>query len=123
MRKVKGAYSLLILREKQLIAIRDPYGFRPLALGKNRFGSYFVASESCAFDIVDAEYLRDINPGEVLVIDDAGIRSYYPFEHTENPKNVSLSLFTLQDRIAKFLKIGCMKLEKKWEEGLQESIQ
>jgi amidophosphoribosyltransferase len=86
MRKVKGAYSLLILREKQLIAIRDPYGFRPLALGKNRFGSYFVASESCAFDIVDAEYLRDINPGEVLVIDDAGIRSYYPFEHTENPK-------------------------------------
>ncbi len=83
MKKVKGAYSLVILREKQLIAVRDPYGFRPLLLGKNRSGSYFVASESCAFDIVDAEYLRDIKPGEVLVIDDSGLRSYFPFEHPE----------------------------------------
>lgn len=86
MKKVKGAYSLLILREKQLIAVRDPYGFRPLVLGKNRSGSYFVSSETCGLDIIDAEYLRDINPGEVLVIDDAGIRSYYPFEFTEEPK-------------------------------------
>lgn len=86
MKKVKGAYSLLILREKQLIAVRDPHGFRPLVLGKNRSGSYFVASETCALDIIDGEYLRDINPGEVLVIDDAGIRSYYPFEFTEEPK-------------------------------------
>ncbi len=85
MRKVKGAYSLVILRERQLIAVRDPHGFRPLVLGKNRSGSYFVASETCALDIVDAEYLRDVNPGEVLVIDDAGLRSYYPFEHTEKP--------------------------------------
>ncbi|RMA97078.1 amidophosphoribosyltransferase [Hydrogenothermus marinus] len=83
MRKVKGAYSLVILRENQLIAVRDPYGFRPLALGKNRSGSYFVASETCAFDIVDAEYLRDIQPGEVLVIDDAGMRSYFPLDETE----------------------------------------
>lgn len=86
MRKVKGAYSLLILREKQLIAVRDPHGFRPLVLGKNRTGSYFVSSETCGLDIIDAEYLRDINPGEVLVIDDAGIRSYYPLEFTEEPK-------------------------------------
>lgn len=86
MRKVKGAYSLLILREKQLIAVRDPYGFRPLVLGKNRMGSYFVSSETCGLDIIDAEYLRDVNPGEVLVIDDAGIRSYYPFEFIEEPK-------------------------------------
>ncbi len=85
MKKVKGAYSLVILRERQLIAVRDPFGFRPLVLGKNRTGSYFVASETCALDIVDAEYLRDINPGEVLVIDDAGLRSYYPFEFTEKP--------------------------------------
>ncbi len=86
MSKVKGAYSLLILREKQLIAVRDPYGFRPLALGKNKSGSFFVASETCAFDIIDAEYLRDIKPGEVLVIDDAGMRSYFPLEHTEEPR-------------------------------------
>ncbi len=86
MKQVKGAYSLTILREKQLIAIRDPYGFRPLVLGKNKTGSYFVASETCAFDIVDAEYLRDIKPGEVLVIDDSGMRSYFPFEHTEKAR-------------------------------------
>ena len=83
MKKVKGAYSLVILRENQLIAVRDPYGFRPLSLGKNSSGSYFVASETCAFDIVDAEYLRDIKPGEVLVIDDAGMRSYFPLETQE----------------------------------------
>ncbi|RMD47706.1 MAG: amidophosphoribosyltransferase [Aquificota bacterium] len=83
MKKVKGAYSLVILRENQLIAVRDPFGFRPLALGKNRKGSYFIASETCAFDIVDAEYLRDIKPGEVLVIDDAGMRSYFPLEPNE----------------------------------------
>lgn len=86
MKKVKGAYSLVVLRENQLIAIRDPYGFRPLVLGKNRAGSYFVASETCALDIVDAEYLRDIKPGEVLVIDDAGMRSYFPLDYTEEPK-------------------------------------
>ncbi|NPA58725.1 MAG: amidophosphoribosyltransferase [Aquificae bacterium] len=86
MKQVKGAYSLLILREKQLIAIRDPYGFRPLVLGKNRSGSYFVASETCALDIIDAEYLRDVKPGEVLVIDDAGMRSYFPFDHADNPR-------------------------------------
>ncbi len=86
MRKVKGAYSLVILRENQLIAVRDPFGFRPLVLGKNKSGSYFVASESCALDIVDAEYLRDVKPGEVLVIDDAGLRSYFPLEFPENAK-------------------------------------
>ena len=78
MKKVKGAYSLLILRENQLIAVRDPYGFRPLVLGKNKQGTLFLASESCALDIVEAEYLRDIKPGEVLVIDGEGFRSYFP---------------------------------------------
>jgi len=86
MRKARGAYSLTILREKQLIAVRDPFGFRPLVLGKNKTGSFFVASETCAFDIVDAEYLRDIKPGEVLVIDDSGMRSYFPFEGIEMPE-------------------------------------
>ncbi len=86
MKKVKGAYSLVILREKQLIAVRDPFGFRPLVLGKNRTGSFFIASETCALDIVDAEYLRDIKPGEVLVIDDAGMRSYFPLDYNDEPK-------------------------------------
>jgi len=79
LRRVEGAYSFLFLTEKQLIAVRDPRGFRPLAVGKSG-NTYFVASETCAFDIMDAEYLRDVAPGEMLVIDENGLHSFYPFE-------------------------------------------
>jgi amidophosphoribosyltransferase len=65
---VEGAYSLVILTDESLIAARDPHGFRPLALGKLD-GAYVVASETCAFDINGAEYIRDIAPGEIIVID------------------------------------------------------
>jgi len=79
--QVEGAYSLVMLTDEKLIAVRDPNGFRPLALGKVN-GSYCVASETCAFDIIDAEYIRDIEPGEVLVMDqnagsDSEPESYY----------------------------------------------
>ncbi|MGK7368660.1 MAG: amidophosphoribosyltransferase [Candidatus Halalkalibacterium sp. M3_1C_030] len=66
--QIEGAYSLVMLTDDKLIAVRDPNGFRPLALGKID-GSYCVASETCAFDIINAEYIRDVEPGEVLVID------------------------------------------------------
>lgn len=66
--QIEGAYSLVMQTDDCLIAVRDPNGFRPLALGKVD-GSYCVASETCAFDIIDAEYVRDVEPGEVLVID------------------------------------------------------
>lgn len=66
--RVKGAYSIVFLTEGQLIAARDPHGFRPLALGKLK-DSWVVASETCAFDLIEAEYLREIDPGEILVID------------------------------------------------------
>ena len=66
--QIEGAYSLVMLTDDKLIAVRDPNGFRPLALGKVD-GSYVVASETCAFDIIDAEYIRDVEPGEVVVID------------------------------------------------------
>lgn len=65
---IEGAYCLVILTDDKLIAVRDPNGFRPLALGKID-GAYAVASETCAFDIINAEYIRDVEPGEVLVID------------------------------------------------------
>ena len=71
---VKGAYSLLIITEDSLIAVRDPYGFRPLCLGKLGDG-YVVASESCALDTVGAQKVRDIKPGEIVIIDQQGIRS------------------------------------------------
>ncbi len=77
--QVRGAYSLLIMTEDELIAVRDPHGFRPLAMG--RLGKSVVfASESCAFDIIDAEFIREIKPGELVIVDDRGIKSYFPFE-------------------------------------------
>lgn len=67
-KQIKGAYGLLIMTDNKIIAVRDPYGFRPLVLGKMENG-WCVASESCAFDLVGAELVRDIKPGEMIVID------------------------------------------------------
>ena len=71
---VDGAYSLVMLTDTALIAARDPYGFRPLALGRLD-GAFVVASETCAFDIIGAEYVGDVAPGEILVIDDEAIQT------------------------------------------------
>ena len=76
--QVSGAFSLVLLTPRNLIAVRDPHGFRPLALG--RLGdAYVVCSETCAMDLIGARYERDVEPGEVLVIGDGGVRSYKPF--------------------------------------------
>lgn len=74
LRSVQGAYSMLLLHGRALYAVRDPYGFRPLALGRCGSG-WVVASESCAFDLVGARCEREIEPGEVVVIDDHGVHS------------------------------------------------
>lgn len=71
---VKGAYSLTLLNQNELVAVRDPLGFRPLCLGKCNEG-WIVASESCAFDLIGAKYIRDIEPGEMLIINDSGLHS------------------------------------------------
>ncbi|VEG81811.1 Amidophosphoribosyltransferase precursor [Wolinella succinogenes] len=88
--KIEGAYSLIFLSRKKMFAIRDPHGFRPLSLGriKNSDGSfgYMVASETCAFDLVGAEYIRDVEPGEMLVFEAEGEpRSYKIFEKQPRP--------------------------------------
>ncbi len=75
--KLKGAYSLVLMTENTLIAARDPLGFRPLCLGKLKNGAYAVASETCALDLVEAEYIRDIEPGEIVFINDQGLHSLY----------------------------------------------
>lgn len=76
MYKIKGAYSLVLMSPKKLIAARDPHGFRPLCLGELPNGEGFVvASESCAFDSIGARFIRDIKPGEIVVIDENGITS------------------------------------------------
>jgi len=78
LRRLEGAFSILLLGERELIGFRDPYGFRPLALGKVD-GAYVLASETCAFDLIQAEFIREIEPGEVVIIDGNGIRSEFPF--------------------------------------------
>jgi amidophosphoribosyltransferase len=72
---LKGAYSLVLMSPRKLIGVRDPLGFRPLCLGE-RDGSFLMASESCALDAVGARFLRDVEPGEVVVIDENGLRSF-----------------------------------------------
>lgn len=71
---IKGAYSLVIMSPKKLICARDPNGFRPLCIGKIKEG-YVCASESCALDSVGAEFIRDVEPGEIVVIDENGVNS------------------------------------------------
>jgi amidophosphoribosyltransferase len=86
--ETEGAFSMLFLTPTELIAIRDPRGFRPLALG--RLGdSWVVASETCAFDLIDAQYVRDVEPGEMIVIGKEGLRSSHPLP--ERP--ISMCIF------------------------------
>ncbi|WP_455581629.1 amidophosphoribosyltransferase [Dysosmobacter sp.] len=75
MDKIIGAYSLVISSPSKLIAARDPHGFRPLCMGQMKDGSTVFASESCALDAIGAQFLRDIRPGEIVVVDKAGIKS------------------------------------------------
>lgn len=74
LRRLVGAYSLAVLLEDRLVAARDPWGFRPLVLGRRGDVTY-IASESCALDIVGAELIRDVEPGEIVVVDEKGIRT------------------------------------------------
>jgi amidophosphoribosyltransferase len=87
LRQVRGAYSLVFLTETQVIAVRDPHGFRPLVLG--RVGdAVVVTSETCALDLVDAEYEREVAPGEIVVIDERGVQSVSPFPPSQPHKCV-----------------------------------
>ena len=77
MNHLQGAYCLLLLFPDRIVAARDPFGLRPLCLGRTPEGVWVVASETCAFDIVDAEYERDVAPGEIVTIDARGVHSEF----------------------------------------------
>jgi amidophosphoribosyltransferase len=82
-RRIEGAYSLAIMTERELIGVRDPHGFRPLSIGKLD-GAYVLSSETCAFDLIHAEFVRDVEPGEIVIIDHNGLRSIKAFpDHKE----------------------------------------
>lgn len=78
LKKIQGAFSLVIMGEREIIGTRDPFGFRPLSIGKLD-GAYVLSSETCAFDLINAEFIRDVEPGEIIVIDEDGLRSIKPF--------------------------------------------
>jgi len=82
LRKVQGAFSLVLMSEREIIGVRDPFGFRPLSLGRLD-GAYILASETCAFDLIHAEFIREIEPGEVVIINETGISSEFPFNETK----------------------------------------
>ncbi|RJP18871.1 MAG: amidophosphoribosyltransferase [Deltaproteobacteria bacterium] len=79
--QVRGAYSLLFMTRDKLIGVRDPHGIRPLVLGKLKGGDggTVICSESCALDLIEADFLRDVAPGEMVVVDHRGTQSYRPF--------------------------------------------
>ena len=77
-RKIEGAYSLVIMTEKELIGVRDPHGFRPLCIGRID-GGWVLASETCALDLIHAKYVRDVQPGEIVAINDQGLTSLQAF--------------------------------------------
>jgi amidophosphoribosyltransferase len=76
--RVEGAYSLVLMTERTLVAVRDPWGFRPLVLGR-RGSAWVVASETCALGLIDAEFVREVEPGEMVIIDRDGVQSLKPF--------------------------------------------
>ncbi|KAL4569740.1 hypothetical protein LXL04_025382 [Taraxacum kok-saghyz] len=84
--KLKGAYSMVFITEDKLVAVRDPHGFRPLVMGRRSNGAVVFASETCALDLIEATYEREVNPGEVLVVDKDGIQSQCLMPHPE-PKS------------------------------------
>ena len=83
LRQVSGAYSLVLMTENELLAARDPHGFRPLCLGKLD-GAYIIASETCVMDLIEAEFIREVEPGELILINEDGLQSFFPFKKVES---------------------------------------
>ncbi|MCR4266864.1 amidophosphoribosyltransferase [Nitratireductor sp. ZSWI3] len=85
LRQIEGAFSIVALTSKKMIGCRDPLGIRPLVLG-DLDGAYILASETCALDIIGARYVRDLKPGEMVIVTETGIESLFPFENKQEPR-------------------------------------
>jgi amidophosphoribosyltransferase len=83
LKQTRGAFSLMVLTPQEMIAVRDPWGFRPLSMGKLK-DAFAFASEPVAFELVAAEYVRDVEPGEMIIVDRQGMRSTKPFEKQDS---------------------------------------
>ena len=100
MKKIRGAYALVVSSPRKMIGARDPFGLRPLCIGK-RDNTYFLASESCAIAAVDAEFIRDVRPGEIVSITKDGITSDMSMAlPKEKEADASLNIFTSHGQTA-----------------------
>ena len=96
--KIKGAFALVVMSPRKLVGARDPYGFKPLCIGK-RDNAYILASETCALDTIGAEYVRDVLPGEIVTITESSPICRWHYQKSRK-QDVFLNIFTLQDRTA-----------------------
>ena len=95
--QIKGGYSLVLMTNKKLVGVRDPFGIRPLVIGKLK-NSYIFASETCALDIVGAKFIREVNNGEIVIVENGFLKSINLFQN-KNQDLVYLNIFILQDQI------------------------
>jgi amidophosphoribosyltransferase len=99
-KQIKGAYSLIILSRSKMFVVRDKYGIRPLSIGKLQDGGYIVASETCAFDLIGAEFIRDVRPGEMIVFEEGkDFRSTQLFEPEYRPCAFEFIYFARPDSV------------------------
>ncbi len=111
LRRLEGAFSVVLMGEREIIGFRDPHGFRPLCIGK-KDGAYVLASESCAFDLIQAQYLRDVEPGEVVIIDNSGLRSEWPFKSARSAFCIfEYVYFARPDSIISGTNVGAVRVE------------
>ena len=95
MKVIRGGYAFCLMSRGSIVGARDPFGLRPLALGKLN-GGYAFASESCAFDVMDGEFIRDVKPGEIIVIDNENITSYEGVNSTYNGVDAKMALCSFE---------------------------
>ena len=108
--QIKGGYSLIIMTNKKVIGVRDPFGIRPLIIGKLK-NTYILASETCALDIVGATFIREVENGELVVIENNELKV---LNHSQNKKkaHVYSNIFILQDQIVLLMVNVHMNIEK-----------
>ena len=118
-RKIEGAYACTFMTEDELIAFRDPSGLRPLCLGKLN-GAYVIASETCAFDLIDAKYERDIEPGEIVIINKDGIKSIRTRRHHVRKSFCIFELIYFARPDSSIFGVNVYNVRKKFGEKLAE---
>jgi amidophosphoribosyltransferase len=114
LRRIEGAYSLVIMTEKELIGARDPHGFRPLSIGRTANGAWVLVQRDDAFDLIHAQFVRDVEPGEIVIINEKGLTSIQAFPEHRSARSAFLNTFISRGRTASSTATAFMKSARKW---------